>query len=272
MQTSANLFYYQSGVIRMLRRYSRGFVRIVAIAATAAFVWPAAPSADQQNLPSAQTVIDRFVKATGGAEAQKRIKSVRARGTIAMPAQGMTGEFEMMAARPNKVVVKGTVQGFGAIEEGYDGKYAWSIDPVTGPSLKTGKELLQAADEAWFDGTLHEAGHVKSMTVMGREQWNARPVFRLKVVFQSGLDRDELFDAETAMLIGFEGSLETPLGTMQVKSAIEEYRTFGALKLPTRVTQSVFNIEQVITLTSYEFDGVPDAAFALPAVIKALIK
>ncbi len=60
-----------------------------------------------------------------------------------------------MAARPNKLLRKVEIPSVGHVESGYDGKVGWSIDPLAGPSLLTGRELSEIADDAWFDGTLH---------------------------------------------------------------------------------------------------------------------
>ncbi len=103
----------------------------------------------------------------GGEAAFKQVKSIRARGTFTMAAQNVNGDFEMSAARPNKLLLKVTIAGIGAIESGYDGKVGWSIDPASGPALIAGRQLAELADDAWFDGPLHGPEHVKEATVVG---------------------------------------------------------------------------------------------------------
>ena len=256
----------------MFRRYSPPLVRIVSVAAAAVLLMSARPQAEQAALPSAREVIDRFIKATGGAAALNAIKSIRGRGTIAMPLQQLTGDFEMMAARPNKSLIKVTIAGIGSVEEGYDGKHGWSIDPISGPSLVAGKALTERADESWFDAPLHATGYVKQMTVVGREDMDGRPVYRLDVTLTSGTQQTEFFDVETGLQIGIKATRETPMGAVPTTTVFRDYRKFGALTYPTRITQQLMGIEQVVTFGSYEFDTVPASAFDLPAVIKALIK
>jgi hypothetical protein len=233
---------------------------------------PAAPNAEQAALPTARQIIDRSIKAIGGADAFKAIKSMRARGTLSIPAQGMSGDLEMMTARPNKLLTRATIPGMGQLEEAYDGKIAWSLDPVNGPSLVIGKALTERADEAWFDSPLHAEGYARLMTVAGKETFDKRQAYRVNVTLMSGAELSELFDVETGFQIGFEAKRETPFGTVPTRSIFRDYKQFGTLMFPTVISQSVLAIEQVVTFTSYEFNVVPANTFDVPPVIKALIK
>jgi hypothetical protein len=256
----------------MIRRSSRRLVRVALSVAAGLLLLPAGPSAEQTGLPTAREIVDRSLKAIGGAEAFKAVKSLRARGTLSIPAQGMSGDLEMMAARPNKLLTRAKIAGMGQLEEAYDGKIAWSLDPVNGPSLVIGKALSERADEAWFDSPLHAEGYVRLMTVAGKETFDKRPAYRVKITLMSGAELSELFDVETGFQIGFEASRETPFGTVPTRSIFRDYKQFGTLMYPTSISQSVLGIEQVVTFTSYEFNLVPANTFDVPPVIKALIK
>jgi hypothetical protein len=269
----------------MFRRYSRGLVRVSALAAagwlfigTAAAVPQArqAPAGQAPALPAAREVIDAFVKASGGVDAFKAVRSMRARGSLNIPSQGLSGGFEMVAARPNKTLTRVTIPGIGNLEEAFDGKVGWSIDPLSGPALVLGKSLTERADEAWFDAPLHEDGFVKTLTVVGRELFDNRPAYRLKVVLASGTEQFEIFDVENGFQIGLEATREMPFGPVPTVTIFRDYRRFGALTLPTTVVQRLLglnqSIEQVVTFSAYEFDGVAANAFDMPPAIKALIK
>jgi hypothetical protein len=261
-----------NGGFRMFRRHVRLLSRVGPLAAALALYGSSGPAAQEPPLPSARSVIDRSVQAMGGAGAFRAIASMRAKGVFTMVDQQVSGELEMIAARPNRMLTRVTVAGLGQIEEGYDGKIGWSIDPLSGPSLVSGRALQERADEAWFDAPLHDERYVREMTVLARELFDKRPVYRVKVVSTGGTEQIELFDVETGHQIGAEASRETPLGVLPTVSRFGEFRQFGALTFPTRISQRALAMEQVFTLTSYEFDTMPASAFELPAVIKALIK
>lgn len=256
----------------MFRRYSRGLVRIALSAAAVSLLWPAVPGAQEPSLPSAREVIDRNIQASGGLAAFKAVTSIRGRGSMALPSQNLSGEFEMLAARPNKMLIRGTIAGIGRFEEAFDGKTAWSIDPLTGPSLATGRELVETADDSLFDAPLHAPDHVREMTVTGREQWESRTVYRVKVVLRSGTEQSELFDVETGLQAGAEAVRHTPIGAIPTLTVFRDYQKYGALTLPSKAVLRAMGIEQVLTFSSYEFDVVPANAFDMPPAIKALIK
>jgi hypothetical protein len=244
----------------------------MAMVAAAVGVLCVAKPAAQAPLPAPRQVIDKFLEATGGAAAFKAIKSIHARGVYSITGQQLSGELEMLAARPNKMLVRVTMKPIGQIEEGFDGKVGWAIDPIQGPSLLKDRQLRERADEAWFDGPLHADDHIKSMTVVGREDVDGRPAYRLKIVTVRDTESFEMFDAENGLQVASEASRETPLGVIPAVTFLREYKKFGPLMMPSKVVQRVLGQEQVFTFTSYEFDTVPANTFDLPAPIKALIK
>lgn len=247
-----------------------------AVGCALAVVLVAAPSAtpagQEKKLPTAREVVDRSLKASGGAEAFKSIKSMRVKGTFSIVGQALTGEIDMMAARPNKQLMRVTIPAIGTLEEGFDGKIGWSISPLQGPSLVVDRQLSERADEAWFDAELHQDDFIKEMSVVGREVLEGRDVYRLKVVTLRGNEQFELYDVENGLQVSTEASRDTPLGIVPSKAFMKEYQKFGSVLMPTRVVQKVLGQEHVFAFTSYEFDSVPADAFDLPLPIKALIK
>jgi hypothetical protein len=242
------------------------------VAAALATIAGTAARAQQAALPSAREIVDRSVDAMGGATAFKALKSMRARGTFALTAQQIEGTLEIMSARPNKMVSKISLAGIGQVEEGYDGKIGWSIDPMAGPALVTGRQLLERADESWFDAPLHAPDYVKEMSVVGREQFDGRDAYRVRVVTVSGNEQFELFEVSSGLFIGFEATRATPMGIVPTTGIFRDFRRFGPLTFPSTLVQRALGLEQVLTLSSYEFDNVPASAFDLPPAIKALIK
>jgi hypothetical protein len=229
------------------------------------------PQARQAPLPAAGDVIARHIAAIGGEAAYRSVRSVHARGRLEIVAQGLAGDLELLSARPNKLLYRVTVPGIGVIENGYDGKTGWSVSPIVGPELLTGRQLSEAADDAWFDGTLHGAEHVREMTTVGRETFDGRPAYKLKVVFRSGNDQIEYFDVETGLQIGSEASRTTPQGVIPTVNVYRNYKRFGPVLQATTFVQRALGFEQVVTISSCEYDTVPTTAFEPPAQVKALL-
>jgi hypothetical protein len=249
-------------------------MKLFASAAIAfALVCPAGTLVAQSaDLPKATDLLAKSVAAMGGADAYKQITSIRAKGTFEMPSQNLSGTVEILQARPAYVRLNVMVQGIGAIESGSDGKIAWSVDPMSGPTLMSGKALTEAIAEAQFDSVLWGPDFVKSATTEAKTTFGSRPAYKLHVVTTHGTEETVYVDAENFYQLGIERVSETPMGPMPTTMSAGDYKKFGALTQPTTMVQSAMGFEQVIRITSYEYNNVPVTAFDPPPAVKALIK
>jgi hypothetical protein len=227
--------------------------------------------ADRLPLPSARELVDRHLAAIGGVKAYKAIQSFHAGGQFEIAGVGLGGDFDLYAARPNRMIVRMTIPALGVIEQGFNGKIGWTLNPVAGPEVLGGRELRETTDDAWFDRTLYEDDRVRSMTTVERVSFDSRPAFKVRVVLQSGTETFDFFDVESGMNVGTESERATPQGIIPTTTMLRNYRKFGTLLQPTLVVQRAIGVEQVMTISSVEYDAVPDAMFAVPPVIAALI-
>jgi hypothetical protein len=244
---------------------------LVGLCCVAALVWPMSASG-QDKLPAAREIIDRFVEATGGREALARHQSRRAVGRITMPAQGVEGDVEIVAARPALMRLRMTIPGVGEIQSGYDGKVAWSMNPLTGPMLMQGKALEQTRADAEFDSSLHPETLYKTLDTIEKTTFEGRPAYKVRAVRTTGDEDFEYYDAENGLLLGAEVTRESPMGPVKATHVTSDYRDFGGVKIASRIVQRLMGTEQVITISEVEFDKVDKAVFALPAAIQALVK
>ena len=246
--------------------------RRLGLVALMALLFGAAPAGQTAPaLPAAKDLIAKHIAAIGGQKAYKAISSMRIRGRFEIsPTEG--GDFEIIQARPNKMVQRIEVTGMGHAESGYDGKYGWTINPQTGAELLSGRQLTELADDAWFDGTLHEPDHVREMTTIEKTEFGGRPAYKVKVVFVSGHEETESFDAELGWAIGGEARRDTPMGVLPTTSWLKEYKKFGPLMFPTVIVQRVLSAEQSLKIATVEYDSVQPKEFDPPPAVKALIK
>src|SRR5262245_34567226 len=107
----------------------------------------AAPASSQEAVPTGAELVRRHIAAIGGQAAFAAVKSMRARGRLELVSQKIGGDLEVLSARPAKLLHRVTIPGIGRIENGYDGTVAWSLSPIAGPELLTGRQLSEAADD-----------------------------------------------------------------------------------------------------------------------------
>ncbi len=226
----------------------------------------------QEALPPARAVVDRYIEATGGRSALAKHSSRRAIGKISMPAQGVEGELEILAARPDLMRLRMTLPGVGDIQSGYDGRVAWTVNPLTGPMLQQGKSLEQMKLDADFDSALHSDRQFTSLETIEKTTFEGRPAYKVRAVRPTGDEDLEFFDVETGLMLGAVVTRESPMGPVKATHVTSDYREFGGTKIASKITQRLMGTEQIITITAVEFDTVDKAAFAPPAQIQALVK
>lgn len=229
-----------------------------------------APS--QAALPPARRILDRHVEAIGGREAVLSHRSTRVTGSLTMPDAGISGSLEVYAAAPNKSLLKISLGGVGEIVEGFDGRYGWSMSPMTGPMLLEGRHLDEKRFDAEFHGELRSEGRYSTITTLERTEFEGRPVYKVRLVRKTGGEDIEFYDVETGLKAGGVTTRETPMGTVTGTTVETDYRRFGRLLHPTTVRTSIGPVTQVITIATVEYDTVPESVFELPSGIRALLK
>ena len=253
------------------------FLRYVALAALiTAPLYAQAPAVAPpaaQTLPDARAIIDRHVKEIGGRQALLGYKSMHSVATVSMPAAGISGPMETWAtAEPQRLVVKMTIDGVGEIMEGFDGTNAWSVNPMTGPMLKTGAELEEAKVDGDFRNDLRDPKKYPTVKTLEKTTFDGRPCYKVLLTRSDGGQDTDFYDVATGLRAGTQKLRTTPMGPMTTVSVESDYKKFGKVMVATKVSQKVMGIEQVITLTSIDYEKVDPAVFELPAAIKALIK
>jgi hypothetical protein len=225
------------------------------------------------TLPSAGDVFARYRLAIGGEAAIRKYTSRRTSGRFDLPAQGIGGVFEMLAAAPDRMRIRIDLGGLGSMQRGYDGTIGWALDPAVGPRLVEGGELDEMRHSADYYYDLHDPASFTSATVVERAPFEGRDCYTVKIVRPSGFEVLEYYDAATGLLTGFRMNSTSSMGTVpSVVTVLEDYRPFGGVQTATRARQRAMGIESVMTVTAVDFAPVAPTAFDPPAEIQALRK
>jgi len=223
------------------------------------------------QLPDARALIAKYNTAVGGA-ALLKYKSSHAIGTFEMPTAGLSGSLDVFRRQPNHSFMRVTLPGLGEITKGFDGTTAWAMDPIQGARVMVGPEAVQLAEDADVATSLRDPKFFTSMETVEKTSMGGKECYKVKLEWKSGHTSYDCYDVDTGLMAGNIMTQESPQGALEVTTIISEYKTFGDIKFPARMTQQVMGQEQIITITSFEFDKVDDALFALPPAIQALVK
>jgi hypothetical protein len=245
-------------------RLRRGAFAVVLLAAGAA-------GAAAQDLPAADAVLARYQQAVGGADVLAAHSSMHSRGELSMPAQGLTADFEAFSARPNRSAMRVSIAGFGEIRSGFNGDVAWSLNPMEGPRVMEGKEKAQAAEESIFDSSLRLPSLIVGAETVERTKLAGRDCLKVRISWKSGRETHDCYSEETGLLVGAIATQESNMGVLESVTLYDNYREFGGVQMPTRVTVQVMGMEQIISIREVTFDSVDEAAFTPPAEIRALV-
>jgi hypothetical protein len=234
---------------------------------------PAPVAVANEKLPTAREVIDRYVQLAGGKEAFLKINSVLLKARTEVGGKELGGNMMLATAKPNKLLLTVDLGGI-AIRSGFDGTNGWQMNPLTGPSIMEGAELRDMERQADFFAILHEDKNYKSMTNLGKVDFQGEPCYKIKLIDTGDTEVTEFYSIATGLQKGFTGSQESSFGKITATSVNHEHKKFGDLLLPSKVTQTMAGagLSQTMVVESVEFNNVPNSLFALPPEIKALLQ
>ena len=224
-----------------------------------------------QALPDAAGIVKRYVEAMGG-NAFKEKQGMITEGTFTLPAMGTSGPMEVSHARPNQLVLHMTLPGIGEMRSGFDGTVGWSLNPLEGPRVLTGKELSQLRDDAEFSATIRDDRLITSMETVERKEVEGQACYRVRIVWKSGRESFDCYAVDSGLLLSTELHTESVMGAVDATVLFSGYTDFDGVRLPTRTVQKVMGQEFVMTVKSIRFEAIDPAVFELPAEIKALVK
>ena len=221
------------------------------------------PAFAQAQAPTAQALFDKHYAAVGGRPAMLAASPRTETGAADLSFAGITATYKQITA-PTGTLLELEIPGFGSVLQGSDGTVAWSDNPQAGASKLSGPEACEA--NAASKPTFWAPGTYKAATVTGEMTFEGKAAWRVQYTSACGVERALVFDKATGFRIG---EIRTgPEG--ETRSIFDEYKPFGKVMLPTRITRGTPNGDIVITVAKVSFDPVPAETLALPASVKAL--
>jgi hypothetical protein len=247
-----------------------------------------------RDLPPAESILDRYIQASGGAERLAGLTSIAAKGTsVSFGGFGGSGDVEIIAKAPDKrttIILFKKETGRGDQLRTYDGRTGWVRTPlnVVGEFQLVGSDL----DGARVDALLSFPGQIKQALT----QWRSGPPTTITDLrapsSQASLQQDATpaqghvvdvvqgngprgmfvtlyFDQKTNLLLRELRYGNSPIGRTPTQIDFADYRDVDGIKLPFRITYAWLDGRDSIVLNEIRTNvPVDEATFGRPAPLK----
>lgn len=226
---------------------------------------PKSTPAPVAKLPTVKEILDKYVAAIGGREANEKIKTRMTKGLIEMSPMGIKGTVESYSAAPNKNYMKLNIGGIGEIIDGFDGTAGWSINPIQGNRDKEGDELLQAKLTYTFSREVNLDKIYSKIEVKGTDKVGDKDVYVVTAT-PAGLPAETLyFDTKSGMLLRSDVTAISPEGNMMTKNFFDDFREVDGVKIPFKTRSVLPQFEMNMTLTEIKHGvTIDDKIFSKP--------
>lgn len=229
-----------------------------------------APEADATKAttaePTVDQILDKYVQAIGGRKAIEKITSRMAKGAFEVSSMGLKGEIENYAKAPNKSLTIRNFPGVGEIRDGYDGKVAWSQDPMTGLREKSGLELAAVARTSDIHFSIKIRQLYSKLEFKGKEKVESREAYVILATPAEGAPMKMYFDTQTGLIARTATESETPQGQYHVETTVDDYREVDGVKIAFTARQESPMGSAVVKLTEVKHNVViDDAKFNKPS-------
>ena len=229
----------------------------------AATLFPAAAGAQ-----TGDEILAKVLAARGGVDKLRAIHSERVSGQISFG--DVTGPFVVELKRPLKMHMQLTMQNQTMLRV-YDGKQGWANNPFAGkvdPEAMNEEELKNITEESDFDGPLLDyKSKGNQIELVGKDKFDDKDVWRLKLTTKNGDVRYYLFDANSFLLLKWEGKRKLQDQVIPVESHFSDYREVGGLEFAFAIDSggSPADLTQKIRIEKIELNPeLNDAEFGKP--------
>jgi photosynthetic reaction center cytochrome c subunit len=244
--------------------------------------------------PSAESILDKYIEAAGGAQRLAGLTSFVGKGTsVSFGGFGGGGDVELVAQAPDKratIIIFKEETGRGDQIRAYDGRTGWLRTPlnVLGEFQLTGTDL----DGARVDAQLSFPGQIKQLLTNLRTGPPTTiadlPAPTSQSVLQQGLALDQThvvdvvqgtgprgllvtlyFDRQTGLLLRELRYGSSPIGRIPTQIDFADYRDVNGIKFPFRITFAWLDGRDSIVLSNITTNvAIAAAKFGRPAPLK----
>jgi zinc protease len=251
-------------------RYLANWNRVLLAAVLAGGALAVHVAAADEALPKAETVLDKYIEATGGKAAYKKLHSEILTSSTEFVGKSVRASIVAYKAEPKKSYSVVEIEGIGKVEQGINGDVAWERSALRGPRLKDGEEKFAAMHEA----SLHEDWRefYKKAEMAGVETVDDQTCYKLVLTPNEGKPETRYYDKKSNLLVKVSKLVTTQMGEIPAEFTVSDYKKVGDILVPHSIRQKALNQEFLVVIQKIDQNPkIPDNRFDLPDDIKALV-
>jgi hypothetical protein len=223
------------------------------------------------DVPTGESLIDKFIENSGGSAAYAKTKNTAMSGTVAMPAQNISGSVTIFE-EGDKSYTAMDFAGIGKIEEGFDGQTAWQNSALQGPRILEGDEKISAQRGATL-GLINNWKQVYSEARnLGPDSVDGKPAWKVEMIAKEGKPETFYFDRESGLLVRISAVFSTPMGQITTDARMSDYKPVNGIMTPFTLTEQAMNQNIVMHFRNVAYNAtIPKNQFELPQAVKDLM-
>ncbi len=225
------------------------------------------------EVPSAESLLDRFIEVSGGPAAYESLKSQKVVAEIEFVGQGIKGTTTQLSIHPLRSHTTMELAGLGKMFSGVWDGVVWESSAMQGQRLANGAErslMLRLND---IQAAANWRKYYSKVETEAEEEVLGERCYRIVSTPQDGGKPEYTWLAkDSGLLRKYRFTLVSPMGEIPMEIEASDYRKVGNLLLPHQTLQSVG--PQKISSKIREISLAPDLSpneLEPPAEIKTLI-
>ncbi len=240
--------------------------KLIALAVCALALLPMG-MAIAEDLPSAQSIVDKYIEAIGGKDAIAGIKNSVSKGNMMIVAMGMSATSTSYVELPNAVSIM-EIEGFGEFLSGIKDGTPWSSNMMAGDQVLEGAEAKGAMQQSDPQMWLHWKNYFTSAETVGEEAVGDAAAWKVAFTPEEGAVMNYWFDKESGLIIQSEG----PGIGGPATNTMSDYKDVGGVLVAHSITSEGGQGAIEITMESIEHNTTIDSSvFEVPDAIAALL-
>jgi len=232
---------------------------------------PTAPSLS--DVHKAESILDRHVEATGGADAYAKHEYRVSVGTVLHDGVNIISSLSIHESRSTDYRRLFRSESMGDQVDGSTGKVAWIYSDISGNWLMRGPALARALREAPLDSPTIWRKQFERVDYAGPREVDGKTLHAVTLVSRDGVQETRTYDADTGLHIQTECETELEGNSIPTVFTYSDYRTVDGVLLPHTIRQEhtgipglVINLDRIV-----HEQELADSLFEPPAPVRALL-